>query len=116
MVAQRWHGREGAGDVDAVQPEHDEAAAAADAEDRRRWRRRRVGVGRVARVVRQAAGGRVGGGVRGRPDAGDGARRRAPGAALRAPAVARHALPLPPRQLAARFALPLMSTAAQVQP
>ncbi|KAM3388315.1 hypothetical protein ACQJBY_010846 [Aegilops geniculata] len=79
---QRGHGREGAGDVDAVQHQRDEAAGACEE--------------RVAGVVLPAAGGRVGGGVRGGADAGDGARRGAPGAALRARPLARHALPLPP--------------------
>ncbi|XP_020178772.1 serine carboxypeptidase-like 35 isoform X2 [Aegilops tauschii subsp. strangulata] len=79
---QRRHGREGAGDVDAVQRQRDEAAGA--------------GEERVAGVVLQAAGSWVGGGVRGGADAGDGARGGAPGAALRARPLARHALPLPP--------------------
>lgn len=93
-VLQRRHGRAGAGDVDAVQHQHHGAAAAGAAEGERVC----LGgaVGRVAGVVLPAAGGRVGGGVRGGAHAGDGARRRPPGAALRAGPIARHALPLPP--------------------
>ena len=95
---QRRHGRASAGDVDAVQHQHDGAAAAAAEGGRFCFGRQcgRAGVGRVAGVVLPAAGGRVGGGVRGGADAGDGARRGAPGAALRAGPLARHALPFPP--------------------
>ena len=95
---QRRHGRAGAGDVDAVQHQRHGAAAAAEGGEpvRRRGRRGDGAVGRVAGVVLPAAGGRVGGGVRGGAHAGDGARRGPPGAALRAGPLARHALPLPP--------------------
>jgi hypothetical protein len=87
---QRRHGRAGAGDVDAVQHQRHGAAAAAD------QIRRSGGLGRVAGLVLQAAGCRVGCVVRAGADARDGARRRAPSAALRAEALARNALPLPP--------------------
>ena len=93
----QWrHGRAGAGDVDAVQHQHDGAAAAAEGGRFGRRCGRRGGVGRVAGVVLPAAGGRVGGGVRGGADARHGARRGPPGAALRAGPLARHALPFPP--------------------
>lgn len=77
-LPQRRHGREGAGDVDAVQHQRDEAAAATEEAEGGGGR-----MGRVEGVVPQAAGGRVGGGVRGGDDAGDAARRRSPGATLR---------------------------------